>query len=230
MVRSFPPLCAAVACAGILGGAAPGCKSAGPRPFEIRAHVTSDGAIPVPGALVRVRGVPLGTTDAFGRATLRIQGDEGERVPVALTCPEAFRATAGPSPLALTGGSEPDSAAPLTLELTCPLDLREAVVLVHAAGAASQLPVKVDGVVVGQTDALGFAHVHVRAAPDSEFEVSLDTTAHERLSPVNPTRRYRLQRSDELFVLDTSFLEPRPSARKRRAAQRRPSATPTTGK
>jgi hypothetical protein len=170
-----------------------------------------------------VRGDAIGTTDALGRLTLQVQGQEGDRLPVALECPDGFNGPTGGSPLALTSGS-----GPLALELTCELELREAVVLVHAAGEASRLPVKVDGVVVGQTDALGFAHLHVRAAPDSEFEVSLDTSANERLSPVNPVRRYRLLRSDELFVLDTTFQEPKASSRKRRAsAKRRPAVTPT---
>jgi hypothetical protein len=215
------PLCQ---CAGaILAAVASfGCAEPSPPLFEVQAHVTSDGSAPVAGAQVRVRGNPLGTTDPLGRVTFRVSGQEGDRLPVALTCPDGFSEPVGGSSLALTSGPGSNAARTLALELMCELELRDAVVLVHAAGGASRLPVKVDGAVVGQTDALGFAHVHVRAAPDSEFEVSLDTSANGRLLPVNPARRFRLLHSDELFVLDTTFEVPKASARKRRAPNELP--------
>jgi hypothetical protein len=92
-----------------------------------------------------------------------------------------------------------------SLDVACQPEQREAVVLVHASGDAASLPVKVDGVVVGQTDSLGFAHVHVRATPASSFEVALDTTANEKLLPANPTQTFRLESRDEVFVFDTAF-------------------------
>jgi hypothetical protein len=202
--------------------AATGCAESSPLPVEVRVHVTSDGSAPVPDAQLLVRGEAPSVTDAQGRATLRMVG-KAERVPMVLTCPDGFTAPAGDKVQVPVGVGASDPERTVTLELLCQLELREAVVLVRAAGGATRLPVKVDGVTVGQTDALGFAHVHVRAAPDSEFEVSLDTSANERLSPANPTQRYRLRRSDELFVLDTHFEEPRRPTRKRRAdAARRP--------
>jgi hypothetical protein len=202
--------------------AAFGCAEPSPPPVEVRVRVTSDGSTPVAGAQLLARGEAPSLTDAHGRATLSLATKE-DRVPMVLTCPDGFVAPAGDKVLIPLGVGASDPERALALELLCQLELRDAVVLVHAVGDAIQLPVKVDGVTVGQTDALGFAHVHVRAAPDSEFEVSLDTSANERLSPANPTQRYRLRRSDELFVLDTRFEEPKRPVRKRRAdTQRRP--------
>jgi hypothetical protein len=177
----------------------------------------------VAGAQIRVRGVYLGTTDALGSATLRLPEEPNTPLPVALTCPDGFETPADERTLNVDGPGAADVRRASTLDLRCPVELRDAVVLVHAAGDASRLPVKVDGVLVGQTDTLGFAHIHVRAAPDSEFEVSLDTSANERLSPASPSRRYRLRRSDELFVLDTRFEQSKGFTRKRRAdVKRRP--------
>lgn len=203
----------------MLGAAS--CAEAAPTVHEVQVSVTSDGTSPVAGAQIRVRGQHVGTTNALGRATLSVPGKAGEALRVALSCPDGYLEPASESPLQLAAAGAPSAEAALTLGLTCELQLREAVVLVHAAGGATSmaLPVKVDGVRVGQTDALGFAHVHVRAAPNSEFEVSLDTSANERLSPVNPAQRFRLERHDELFVLDATFREAK--ARNRRGAKRR---------
>jgi hypothetical protein len=201
---------------------APACAQPGPTPHEVQVSVTSDGTSPVAGARIRVRGEHVGTTNALGRATLSVTGKAGESLPVVLTCPDGYHVPPPEPPLQLAAVDAPGSAPALTLGLTCEVQLREAVVLVHATGGAHSLPVKVDGVRVGQTDALGFAHVHVRAAPNSEFEVSLDTSANERLSPVSPTRRFRLERQDELFVLDATLVEAKSSTRNRRSARRRP--------
>jgi hypothetical protein len=202
---------------------AAGCAQPGPTLHEVQVSVTSDGTSPVAGAAIRVRGDLVGTSNALGRATLSVPGKAGESLPVALTCPDDYRAPPGEPPLQLPADGAPEAARALTLALTCEVPLREAVVLVHAAGGANPLPVKVDGVRVGQTDALGFAHVHVRAAQNSEFEVSLDTSADERLSPVSPAQRFRLERQDELFVLDATLVEAKSPLRSRRA-KRRPRA------
>jgi hypothetical protein len=200
-----------------------GCEEEKPPPLEVRVRVTSDGSTPVPGAQLRARGEYLGSTDGSGDATLLIPGSPGASPSLALTCPDGFVSPPGEQTPLLPAAGSGSSGRALALDLLCPPELREAVVLVHAAGDARRLPVKVDGLVIGQTDALGFAHVHVRAAPDTEFEVSLDTSSNERLVPANPTRRYRLRRSDELFVLDASFEQPK--AARKRDAKRRASGT-----
>src|SRR5690606_16996396 len=158
--------------------AAPGLGCASPEPlvYAVRVEVTrQDEREPVAGALVRARDESA-TTDARGRSLLRVRGRAGDRVAVSLTCPVGSQP--GPGAEVILPGAPPAShdEAP-SVRLVCSLAGHDAVVLVHAAGANASLPIAIDGVVVGQTDALGFAHVHVRAASRAEFEVSLDTSA-----------------------------------------------------
>jgi len=185
----------------------------------MQVEVHADGDRPIAGAQLRVRGDYLGTTNALGQATLRVPGEEGERLPVSLTCPAGFIADPAQSMLVLS--EQASSSGVPALSLNCHLEQREAVVLVHAGGAAPSLPVQVDGITVGRTDALGFAHVHVRTNPDSTFEVSLDTSANEGLLPANPTRQFRVERSDEIFVFETAFDPPARSKRRPAGAKRR---------
>jgi hypothetical protein len=199
-------------------GAATACSSRAPAPHDLEVEVRAEEGLAVSGAQLRVRGDYLGTTNPLGRATLRVPASPGERVPVALTCPPGFNATPPEQVVTLPAGSS--SSEPIRLAMSCQAEQHDAVVIVHATAPAS-LPVLVDGVPVGQTDALGFAHVHVRAASDSAFEVSLDTSSNTKLQPVNPSRRFQLEARDEVFVFDATFEAARPGkkARSKRRAR-----------
>ena len=109
-------------------------------------------------------------------------------------------ANPGPNATAVLSGGLISTAQPGVLAVT---------------GSTASLPVLVDGVPVGQTDELGFAHVHVRARPDSSFDVSLDTSANDKLSPTNPSQRFELDANDQVFVFDTTFDTPRPAKQRR---------------
>ena len=196
-------------------GAMSGCADRSPTPHDIEVEVRAEEGVAVSGAQLRVRGDYLGTTNPLGRATLRVPARPGERLPVALTCPPGSTATPPEQVVTLP---ERRAAEPLRLAMSCQAEQHDAVVIVHAATPAS-LPVLVDGVPVGQTDALGFAHVHVRAASDSAFEVSLDTSSNAKLQPGNPSRRFQLEGHDEVFVFDAAFEAARPS-KKARAKRR----------
>lgn len=204
---------------------------AGPEPliFDVRVEVTThDGKEPVPGALVQVRNEPAATTDALGRSLLRVRGQAGDRVAVSLACPAGTGAPPPRAELFLPGSPSTSAEDAPTLRLACPVASHDAVVLVHAGAAAARLPVKIDGVVVGQTDSLGFAHVHVRSDAPASFEVSLDTSSTPALSPPYPARNFQIAREDQLFVFDTP-LKSAPSARKpRRASNERRRPAPST--
>jgi hypothetical protein len=189
-----------------------GCSSRAPAPHDLEVEVRAEEGVAVSGAQLRVRGDYLGTTNPLGRATLRVPASPGERVPVALTCPPGFSASPPEQVVTLPEGGR--STEPIRLAMSCQAEQHDAVVIVHAATPAS-LPVLVDGVPVGQTDALGFAHVHVRAASDSPFEVSLDTSSNAKLLPANPSRRFQLEAHDDVFVFDTTFEAVRPSKKAR---------------
>ncbi|HTV22994.1 MAG TPA: hypothetical protein VMG12_30095 [Polyangiaceae bacterium] len=219
MLRSsFPSLLVLVSSASTLAA----CSSPEPRAFDVGVEVTTaEGREPVPGAAVRARGEPAVMTDALGRSLLHLRGQAGDRVPITLGCPGASGAPGSDAELILPGVSAASADEAPALRLTCAAASRDAVVLVHAAGGASSLPVKVDGVVVGQTDALGFAHVHVRTSSRAQFEVSLDTSSNPGLSPANPAQRFELDRTDELFVFDTTF-DSAASARKGKRSAKKP--------
>jgi hypothetical protein len=203
----------------------PACGRSGPQPFEVRVEVSADGARPLPGAQIRVGGDYMATSDARGRAALSVAGLPGALLSVAVACPEGFRAQPSEKPLELPASDATDTEQPLTITLSCETLLHDGVVLVHAAGGASHLPVKVDGVVVGQTDELGFAYVHVRASSESAFEVSLDTSGNSALAPANPGQRFELSDGDELFVFDAAFEDSKAAARKQRTSRRRARAS-----
>jgi hypothetical protein len=189
-----------------------GCASRAPTPHDLEVEVRAEEGVAVSGAQLRVRGDYHGTTNPLGRATLRVPASPGERLPVALTCPPGFIATPPEQVVTLPEGAR--AADPIRVAMSCKAEQHDAVVIVHATAPAS-LPVLVDGVPVGQTDALGFAHVHVRAASDSPFEVSLDTSSNAKLQPANPSRRFQLEARDEVFVFDTTFEAARPSKKAR---------------
>lgn len=197
------------------------CACASPEPlvFDVRVEATrADGGEPLAGALVRVRGGPAAITDARGRSLLRVPGRAGDRVTVSLACPSG---AASEAELSLPDAPPTGADGAPALRLACPIVSRDAVVLVHVSGDAASLPVKVDGAVVAHTDALGFAHVHVRADAPAAFEVSLDTSANPTLSPANPAQRFELERGDELFVFDAALASSPPARKARRALGKR---------
>lgn len=196
----------------VLGAVASGCANRSPTPHDLEVEVRAADGAAVSGAQLRVRGDYLGTTSPLGRATLRVPAKAGERLPVSLTCPPGF--SAAPAEREVSLPARGPSTEPLRLSMLCEAEQHEAVVVVRT-GTSASLPVLVDGVPVGQTDALGFAHVHVRVASDSPFEVSLDTSTNAKLSPANPSRRFQLEDHDEVFVFDAAFDAARPSKQRR---------------
>lgn len=201
---------------GLAAGVA--CSDPEPIPFTINFSVTADEKLPVTNAQIKVRGKSAGATDAAGEISLRVKGFEGDRLPIGLTCPEGYAAKPSESVVILRtiGGLSGEERRPITHDLGCQPTKRDAVVLVHVGGQAASLPVKIDGAVVGQTDDLGFAHIHLRTDPGSRFEVSLDTSANDKLMPQNPKQQFQIGQSDDVFVFDKSFKLPAPPKVKRR--------------
>lgn len=200
-----------------LSGLGAACQKAPAPPHELHVQVTADRGVPMAGAQLRVHGTLLGTTDALGLATLRVADGSAEPPTLALACPPGFEAATPETALVLPAAGSP----PPMMQLSCRAEPHDAVVLVHAGALGTSLPVRVDGVPVGQTDALGFAHVHVRAGANAGFEVSLDTSSNEKLVPQNPAREFRLGEADEMFVFDTAVDEPKSASRRRRKVQPR---------
>jgi hypothetical protein len=204
-------LCAALS-------ASVGCGGPEPTPFAVIFTVKADEKVPVAGAQLLARGGNIGATDAGGELKVTLDGFEGDRLPIKLQCPDGYAATPPDSIVILRSiqGLNGRERQPVTLDLSCQPSKRDAVVLVHAGGEAKSLPVKIDGAVVGKTDSLGFAHLHLSTDPGSRFEVSLDTSSNDKLMPQNPKQGFQMDQKDELFIFDQSFkLPPKPKVHRK---------------
>jgi len=204
----------------IVALALPSVACGDPEPTICAVHfsVKADDKLPIANATIQAKGKPAGATDASGELNYRLKGFEGDRLPISLTCPDGYAASPAESMVILRSvqGLDGQSRRPITHDLNCQTSKRDAVVLVHVGGQAASLPVAIDGAVVGQTDSLGFAHLHLRSDPGSRFEVSLDTSSNDKLMPQNPKQVYQIEQKDEVFVFDKSFkLPPKPKAKRR---------------
>jgi hypothetical protein len=191
------------------------CGEPEPNAYPTHFSVKADEKAPVAGAKLSIKGRLLGTTNEAGVLDAQVRGLEGDRLPIKLACPDGFQATPEDSVLILrtVQGLNGEERRAIPHDLGCQPTKRDAVVVVHASGAVTSLPVKIDGALVGQTDALGFGHFHVRTDPGSRFEVALDTSANDKLMPQNPKQIFQLGKRDDLFVFEHHFrLPPKPKA------------------
>lgn len=185
------------------------CERAEAPVFHVELGVRADFDEPVPGARLWVAGEAAGESDAAGRLALMLRGHEGDRLKLRLECPSGFRAEPEQSLLILRdvrplNGRDGHESRALTQALRCKPTQRQAVVLVHVAGA-ERVPVRVDGAPASTTNAHGFAHVYVSRDPGARLEVMLDTSAQRELMPQNPRRTFEIADADALFVFDQSF-------------------------
>jgi hypothetical protein len=197
----------AVYCAPLLALASAACRDPEPLTYPAHFSVVADERAPLAGAQISAQGRFIGNTDGSGELETSLRGFDGDRVPVSLTCPDGYTASPRDSVLVLRNTTGTSSTERKTLHhaLGCQSAQRDAVVLVHVSGAATRLPVKIDGAVVGQTDSLGFGHFHLRPAPGSRFEVAVDTTANLGLLPQNPQQFFQVEARDDVFVFDRDF-------------------------
>jgi hypothetical protein len=87
--------------------------------------------------------------------------------------------------------------------VTC--DAKEHVSLVAIRTGQPNLPVLLHGQTVALTSSTGTAHVVVREAPGSAFELTLDTSAKRNLRPGSPTRTFSVAERDGFTLWDQPF-------------------------
>jgi hypothetical protein len=195
----------------LLVAALSACNEPAPLPFAVEFLVQGDEDQPVAGAMIAISGKPAGASNASGQLELALQGFEGDRLKVSLTCPTGWISDPEESMLILRTvqslGAQGRRA--VSHGLRCKPTKREAVVVVHIEGA-SNLPVAVDGNPALRTDEHGFAHIYVNRDPNSRIEVTLDTSENEKLLPQNPKRVFELGDQDSLFVFEQAFKLPKP--------------------
>ncbi len=182
-----------------------GCELMGPpKPQEFRAVVTveSDPGVAVDGAKVVWQKQVLATTDASGRASVSLAGQEGDTFNLVITCPDAFKSPVKPLVVVFRKLVGADGAEYTT---ACPPKTRAVVVVVRAQNGPN-LPVFHLGKQVGTTDSSGVAHVVFDLPAGSPLELRLK--ADEGPIPLRPAEAiasFTVRDQDDIYVFDQKF-------------------------
>jgi len=180
--------------------------------YPVTFNASSDRDVPLAGVQIAFRDTPLGITDALGKLRVQMFGREGASLQFDVRCPEGHRNPAPTRSISLTRvvGLDPATqAAGLQVSISCPPERRLAAVVVRAAGFAD-LPVLLDDEVVARTDTSGVAHIAREFAPDTTFQMHLDTTSRPLMRPQNPVQTFTTEDKDDLFVFDQQLEEETP--------------------
>ena len=196
--------------------AAIGCGSgrAHVETFSVRVRAQDDLGMPLANLQLSRAGAALGVTDARGERVLSLPGKEGQRVDLSASCPEPYNGPRERPSLLLQRALGPKGAEkPSELLLTCEAKEHVAVVAVKAQ---PNLPILLHGQPVGRTGPTGTAHVMLREAPGSAFQLTLDTSGRPELRPERPSRVFTVTQHDAFAVWDQAFESGRKSPSKRR--------------
>jgi len=176
---------------------------------------------PLPGVALRIGAVALGVTDASGQRNLSIPGSEGQRVDVVATCPVGYEGPREPPTLALkrVQNLQGSGTQPIELRLIC--EAKEHVEVVAVRSGQPGLPILLRGQQVAYTSSTGTAHVLVRDAVGSSFQLTLDTGAKPELRPESPTRMFTVAQRDAFSVWDQPFEVEKKVTPKKRAKHKR---------
>jgi len=212
-LRTQPFSSAAVA---LISGALLACSDpgvypdgSGSGPFSVVVAVHAGRDAPVAGARVLSGKQLLGQTDASGLSRLRLQGRDGQNVPLSVECPPGYSSPEAPLPVALrelASGSPPPR-----YEAHCTATTHSVLVAIRADNGAN-LPILQLDRRVGTTDAAGIAHVLLAGvSAEQPIALTLDTTQQSNLRPQNPVLTFVSAPRDELVLLEQQFsrLEPK---------------------
>jgi hypothetical protein len=196
---------ATIAIAALTALATSSCKDLDPPPappFQIFVRIDSDPGHPVQGATVSRSGKPLATTGPDGRAMLTLNGAEGETTDVTIKCPDAFNSPTKATSIRLTRFADKSKVPEYTV--ACLPSLRRVVVAVKAENGPN-LPVMYLNRMITRTDASGAAHFALEVAPNTQFQVTLDTTENTKLKPPSPTKPFTVPGHDDILLFDQKF-------------------------
>lgn len=175
-----------------------GCSEPVPPEHEVVLESVVEGGGPLFGVRFLLGDAVLAESDASGRARLRLPAGDAV-LDVTVRCPDGYRSPAAPLSVRvlpvrpLAGGR----AAAGTIAICRPL-LRDVAVVVSTRGVAG-CPVLVDGVEMGRTDGSGFAHVLVRAHPESTMELVVRAPG---ASSWQGTRTLHVEDRDHVFGVE----------------------------
>ena len=164
--------------------------------------VEADPGNPLAGAAVSRNGKELGTTNAEGRAMLKMPGIEGEIVDVLVACPEGYAAPKGALSIRLTRLA--DKTKVPEYSVSCPPNVRRVVVAVRAENGPN-LPVMYLQKPIATTDESGAAHFALEVPPGAQFQVQLDTSGRKDLKPPSPGKVFVVAQQDDILLFDQRF-------------------------
>jgi hypothetical protein len=169
---------------------------------------------PIAGVRAWADGRALGATSATGELRTDLIGAEGSAVQLSAACPPAYRTPDAERRLVLrrvraARGSA--GSADLELAQLCePIEHAAALVVLASGEGRAALPIRIDGELVGQTEADGSAHLTLTAPAHATVRVELETSAQPRLLPRNPVHSFRLEDEDSILLLEQTFSVERP--------------------
>jgi hypothetical protein len=181
-----------------------------PSAFPVTVVTRESGQQPLAGVRLFRGKTEVGTSDANGYVTLDLKGAEGSTVSLSVRCPEDF---ASPEKPITVGLRKMTAGSPRPLfDAECVPVSRSIVVGVRAENGPN-LPIVRLNRTIGRTDAFGFAHLLVQAAPEEQVTLTLDTSANSALKPASPALTFVAQDRNEMVLLDHKFTIVRPAVR-----------------
>ncbi|MCB9709123.1 MAG: hypothetical protein H6714_10080 [Myxococcales bacterium] len=191
-------------------------------------HAQEPNGAAVSGVAITLNTRRAGSTDAEGRLRVSMRGKEGALVNVQAECPLGFTHPRDLQPIVLRKilkfSQKPHSQA-VEIAIPCKPSMMKTVVIVRADGQAS-MPVFIDGREVARTNTRGVAHLVVRMAPGTEFQVKIGTGHKPRLRPQDPSQTFVIPEVEGAVVFDQAFVMAERHRRSKRKSRSKSSSGP----
>jgi hypothetical protein len=179
----------------------PAAKTAAPT-FPVTVSIRGDGQQPLADVEIYEQKRLLGKTNASGRVSLKLTGNEGGTVSLRVKCPATFKSPEKPIVVGLRLMSE-GSPAP-KFEAECVPLVRTVVVGLRAENGPNLNIIHLNQV-VGRTDDQGVAHMKMQVAPGEQVTLTLNTSSAPLLRPQSPTVTFTAADRDEMLLLEQRF-------------------------
>jgi hypothetical protein len=194
--------------------------------YPVLVHVADDLGKPLANVQLSAAGKPLGATEVSGERSLSLPGIEGQRVALKVVCPPGYAAPHEPPAVVFKSTQNPQTPGLQAIELSVTCAAKERVSLIAIRTGQPNVPVMLRGQAVALTSTTGTAHVIVREAPGSAFELTLDTSGKSNLRPESPSHTFTVAQRDGFAVWDQPLELEKPGRASRRQHKKAASAAP----
>lgn len=199
----------AAACLGALG-----CTPVAPLPESDHATIEARSSTgeTLAGVELVLGGRVAAKTDVHGRAVVELPpaiGASGDHVRVSVRCPPEYQAVPDSITVLRRGIRTLDARAEaIASNVTCKPIAWNVAIVVSSRGVP-RCPVVLDGARLGETDDHGFAHLLVRAAPETRAVVELRGPPDGGPSEWRLSRSFRVPDHDLVVTLEGRPVKPR---------------------